>query len=62
MSQYLIGSYRIRELEDTILNFGATNVWESLKNDYPEAYNMLLLASLEMQAKELENLKNANSG
>ena len=39
---------------------GASYVWEQLKEDYQQEYNMLLLASLEMQAKELEQLR-ANS-
>lgn len=41
----------------TIENFGAMNLWEALQEYYPSAYNMLLLASLEMQAKELAALK-----
>jgi hypothetical protein len=60
MPQDLKGSYQIRDMVDNILEFGAMNTWEALKHDYPDVYNMLLLASLEMQAKELEQLR-ANS-
>lgn len=47
----------IYDVARTIECFGATATWELLKRHYPVEYNMLLLASLEMQAKELEALK-----
>lgn len=50
----------LRHIAEIIRVDGAGTLWQQLKEDYQQEYNMLLLASLEMQAKELEQLR-ANS-
>ena len=47
----------IGDLAEYIQEKGAAYVWNRLRDAWPTEYQLLLLASLEMQAKELENLK-----
>lgn len=49
--------WHVSDLAVFIDEHGGNALWLGLKQMYPKEYNILLLASLEMQAKELENLK-----